>query len=47
MGVGNAATTESIKNIHPKSPEINNTQDLEDKFVMPNFITLSFQERQK
>lgn len=37
----------SIKNIHPKSSEINNTQDLEDKFVMPNFITLSFEERQK
>ena len=37
----------NIKNIHPKSTEINNTQDLEDKFVMPNFITLSFQERQK
>ena len=37
----------NIKNKHPKSTEINNTQDLEDKFVMPNFITLSFQERQK
>ena len=37
----------NIKNKHPKSTEINNTQDLEDKFVMPNFITLSFKERQK
>ena len=37
----------NIKNKHPKSTEIKNTQDLEDKFVMPNFITLSFQERQK
>ena len=38
--------TVNTNNSDPKSPEKSKIKDLEEEFSMPNFITLSFQERQ-
>ena len=39
--------TVNTNNSDPKSPEKSKIKDLEEEFSMPNFITLSFQERQQ